>query len=207
MTTTEPTTARPTGFSITVPEHWARFDLSDAPFAKARQQALKTARTPVDRIQVDDLFRQARAINRAARRRGALWGAGTATAYSDALFLGHVMVFGIDPGDDVDMSLPTLTKQLSRDGVGPGTAESASQPREVKPVTLSHVGEAVRIMGIERASVSADATVEMLSMHTLVKVPGGSTDQFLITCCSPNVALAEQVYELFDAVSDTFRFS
>ncbi|MGW5498743.1 hypothetical protein [Streptomyces olivaceoviridis] len=207
MTTTEPTVARPNGFTLTVPDHWARFDLSDAPFAQARRESLKTARTPGDRIRIDDLFRQARAINRAARRRGALWGAGTATVYSDALFLGYVMVFGIDPGADTDMSLPTLTEQLSRTGVRTGGAGAPSRPREVKPVTLSHVGEAVRIVGTERVTVTTDATVEMVTMHTLVKVPGGGTDQFLITCCSPNVSLADQVCELFDAISDTFRFS
>jgi hypothetical protein len=157
----------------------------------------------VDRIQIDDLFRQARAINKAARRRGALWGAGTATAYDDALFLGHVMVFGIDPGSDVDLSLPTLTKQLSKDA----TSAEASLPREVKPVLLPHVGDAVRIVGTERVTVTDNAVVDMLTMHTLIPLPGGGTEQFLVTCCSPNLPLAEQVYELFDAISGTFRFS
>lgn len=202
MTSTEQTLARPKGFSLTVPEHWARFDLDDAPLSRARSEALKAVRNPVDRIQLDDLFRQARAINKAARRRGALWGAGTATAYQDAMFLGHVMVFGIDPGADTDMSLPTLTKQLSRDG-----ADGVTVQREVKPVILPAVGEAVRIVGIEHVEVTADATVDMLAMHTLVQVPGGGTDQFLITCCSPNLPLAAEVYELFDAISGTFRFA
>jgi len=202
MTSTQPTLARPTGFSLTVPEHWARFDLDDAPLSRARSAALKAVRDPVERIQLDDLFRQARAINKAARRRGALWGAGTATAYQDTMFLGHVMVFGIDPGADTDMSVPTLTKQLSRDA-----SDGVAVRREVKPVMLPAVGEAVRIVGTERVTVTADVTVDMLTMQTLVKVPGGGTDQFLITCCSPNLPLASEVYELFDAISATFRFA
>jgi len=47
----------------------------------------------------------------------------------------------------------------------------------------------------------------LLNRETLVKVPGGGTDQFLITCCSPNLPLASEVYELFDAISATFRFA
>jgi hypothetical protein len=202
MTSTEQTLARPKGFSLTVPDHWARFDLSDAPLSRARNEALKAVRNPVDRIQLDDLFRQARAINKAARRRGALWGAGTATAYADALFLGHVMVFGVDPGADTDMSVPTLTKQLSRDG-----SDGVTLKREVRPVLLPYAGEAVRITGIEHVEVTNDATVDMLTMQTLIKVPGGVTEQFLISCCSPNLPLADEVYELFDAICATFRFA
>lgn len=202
MTKAEEILARPKGFSLNVPECWARFELDDAPLARARSEALKAVRNPVDRIQLDDLFRQARAINKAARRRGALWGAGTATAYADVMFLGHVMVFGIDLGDDTDMSLPTLTKQLSRDGSG-----GVEVKREVKPVMLPAVGDAVRIVGTEHVTVTDDATVAMLTMHTLVKLPGGSTEQFLVTCCSPNLPLADEVYELFDAITATFRFT
>jgi hypothetical protein len=207
MTSNEIVTSRPDGFALTVPDHWARFDLSEAPFASARRAALKSAQSQVERSAVDDLFRQARAINKAARRRGALWGAGTATRYDDVMFLGHVMVFGIQAGQDIDLSPMNLARQLGREGAPSGDGGEPVWPRTVAPVHLAGAGDAVRIVGTERVNVAAGTVVDMLTMHTLVNVPGAETERFLVTCCSPNVPLAEQVYELFDAISGTFRFT
>lgn len=208
MTVGDTVVSRPDGFALTVPDHWARFDMSDAPFARARREALKTARTPLERSGIDDLFRQARAIARAARRRGALWGAGTATKYDDALFVGHVMVFAVQLGSDVDLSPMTLARQLSREDSAPVNEDGAPVvPRSVRPVRLAGAGDAVRIVGTERVTVVAGAEMEMLAMNTLVPVPGSEDERFLITCCSPNLPLASEAFALFDAITDTFRFT
>jgi hypothetical protein len=198
-------TVRPAQFGLTVPDHWARFDLSDAPLARARREMLKTARDPVTRMQVEDVFRQAKAINQAARRHGALWGAGTATLYDDALFLGHVMVFAVAPGGegsgaDVQDLIRQLSRSSSTDGEGP------EPTRVVSTVELPHVGEAVRVVGTETVSVTSDAKVEMLTMNTLIPVPTAVGQFILVTCCSPNLPLAEEVYELFDSITSTFGF-
>jgi hypothetical protein len=205
-TTAVSTETWPDGFALTVPDHWARFDMSDAPFARARRDALRGVTSPAVKAGVNDLFRQARAINQAAKRRGALWGAGTATQYDDVMFLGHVMVFAISPGADVDMNLTTLTRQLSREADSTD-ANAPVGPRSVAPVTLPRYGEAVRVVATEHVTVAENAAVDMLTMHTLVLVPGSENDRLLITCCSPNVPLADEVYELFDAISATFRFT
>jgi hypothetical protein len=187
---------RPAEFVIEVPDHWARFDLGDDELAKARKAALKEARTPVDRMRAEDLFRQARALNRAARKRGALWGAGTATVYDDALFMGHVMVFAVHPPDGQAFD----PAELARAG------DSTEHPRSVFPVELPNAGSAVRVVGTERVVVTKQDQVEMLTHHTLIPIPGGGRDVFMVTCCSPNLPLADPVYELFDAIASTFRF-
>jgi hypothetical protein len=195
---------RPAQFGLRVPDGWARFEVSEAPLTRARRQALASARSAADRMQVNELFRQARAITQAARRYGALWGAGTATLYDDALFLGYVMVFAVNPGDDIDMGRPALSRQLSRAG---GSAQSSRWPRAVTPIRVPEVGDAVRIVGTETVTVVPGSQVDMLTMHTLIPMPGGdSNEHFLLSCCSPNLPLAKQVYELFDAISSTFRF-
>ena len=203
ISVSENISTRPGRFGLTVPDYWMRFDLSDGPLARARQAALKSARNPVDRMEVDDLFRQARALNNAARRHGALWGAGTVTVFDDSVFIGHVMVFAINPGEG-DLTATTLGRQLSQ--AGAATDGGQAPERTVSVVRLPRVGDAVRIVGTEKVAVTAGAEVEMLTMHTLVAVPGGGSDYFLVTCCSPNLPLAEQVYELFDAITSTFHY-
>jgi hypothetical protein len=198
--------ARPGHFGLEVPGHWARFDLSDAPLARARRELLKTAKDPVARMQVEDLVRQARAINQAARRHGALWAAGTATLYDDALFLGQVMVFAVSPGGaGSGADAQDLVRQLSRSTSADGAR--AGDTRVVSAVELPHVGEAVRVVGTETVSVTADTKVEMLTMNSLIPVPTAVGQFMLVTCCSPNLPLAEEVYGLFDAITSTFHFT
>jgi hypothetical protein len=208
MTTIASAVTRPAHFGLRVPDGWARFDLSDTALAQGRQQVLATTKSAADRMRVSELFREARAITQAARRRGALWGAGTATLYDDVLFLGYVMVFAVNLGDDVDMSLPMLTRQLSRTGKpAQGEDQASGWPRAVTPIRLREVGDAVRIVGTETVIVAPGSQVDMLTMHTLIPLPGGdSSEHLLLSCCSPNLPLAKQVYELFDAISSTFRF-
>jgi len=197
--------ARPRQFGLRVPDHWARFDLSDAPIARARRELLKSAKDPVTRMRIEDVFRQARAINQAARRHGALWGAGTATMYDDALFLGHVMVFAVAPGGDgAGVDVQDLIRQLSRSTSTDGARSEAA--RVVSTVELPRVGEAVRVVGVETTSVNSDTKVEMLTMNTLIPVPTGAGQFMLVTCCSPNVPLVKEVYDLFDAITSTFQF-
>jgi hypothetical protein len=198
---------RPGHFGLTVPDHWARFDLSDAPIARARRELMKTATDPVARMQVDDMVRQAQAINQAARRNGALWGAGTATMYEDALFIGHVMVFAVSTGGDGSgVDVQGLVRQLSRSTVADRAESESGAAHVVGPVELPRVGEAARVTGAEMVSVTDDIKVEMLTMSTLVPVPATAGQFMLVTCCSPNLPLAEEVYELFDAITSTFYF-
>ena len=197
-----PEVARPGHFALKVPDHWARFEISDAPIARARREALKTAKDAVTRMQVEDLFRQALAISQTARRHGALWGAGTATLYDDAVFLGFVMVFAMAPGgEESGADTQDLIRQLST-----STFTSTEHGRVVSTIELSNVGEAVRVVGTQSVAVTSSAKVEMLTMSTLIPVPGAAGRFMLVTCCSPNLPLAKEVYELFDAITSTFHF-
>jgi hypothetical protein len=203
----EANAVRPGHFDLRVPAHWARFDLSEGTIARARREALKAVRDPVSRMQVEDLFRQARAINQAARRRGALWGAGTVTVYDDALFIAHVMVFAVAPGGEGSgTDVQDLLRQLSRSAPNDGARSQSGAPRVVGTVEIPLVGEAVRVVGTESVSVTAGSEIEMLAMNTLIPVPTAAGQFMLVTCCSPNLLLADEVYELFDVITGTFRF-
>jgi len=116
------------------------------------------------------------------------------------VFLGFVMVFAVAPGgDESGADTQDLIRQLS-------TSTSTEHTRVVSTVELSNVGEAVRVVGTETVSVTSSAKVEMLTMNTLIPVPAAAGKFMLVTCCSPNLPLAKEVYELFDAITSTFHF-
>lgn len=91
-------------------------------------------------------------------------------------------------------------------GVQLGTdAESSGlPPGEVELVELPHVGVAGRISRIEDIDHHGKR-VPTAVRHTLVPVPN-SHDYLVLACSTPNVDLAEQFYEVFDAIAESLRF-
>jgi hypothetical protein len=191
-----------TGFVLNVPSSWTDFDLSGEALAAMRQAALAEVHETRLRAEVNDYFRKAREITRAARRQGALYAAGTATMYDDGLFMGHCMVFAVSAPAGQELTLPVLSAQLSRTGDG----ESA-QPadRTVTAVELPDIGTVARVTGTEVAQLMDDIRIRMLTMHTIVPLPGEQGNYLIVTCATPNLPLAEQAYDLFDAITSTFR--
>jgi hypothetical protein len=193
-------------FVLDVPDSWADLDLSGSVLAETRAAALALTESPREKATINDMFRQAREVSRAARRHGALFAAGTATMFDDGLFLGYAMVFAVTAPPGRELTLPVLAAQLSPGGTGGSKAGKAGADRTVSAVTLPDIGQVARITGTEEAQIAADITVRMLTMHTVIPLPGSANDYLIITCASPNLPLAEDVYELFDAISGTFRF-
>ncbi|WP_371782020.1 hypothetical protein [Streptosporangium subroseum] len=190
-------------FVLDVPESWADLDLSGSVLAETRAAALALTESPREKATINDMFRQAREVSRAARRHGALFAAGTATIFEDGLFLGYAMVFAVTAPPGRELTLPVLAAQLSPGGTG---GSKAGVDRTVSAVTLPNIGQVARITGTEEAQIAADITVRMLTMHTVIPIPGSTGDYLIVTCASPNLPLAADVYELFDAISGTFRF-
>lgn len=196
----------PGRFVLDVPDSWAELDVSGEALAETRAAALALAGTVREQAAINDLFRQAREISKAARRRGALFAAGTATMFDDGLFLGYAMVFAISVPPGQELTLPVLAAQLAVPDRPSRTGNKTPANRKVTAVTLPGVGQVARITGTEEASLTADASVRMLTMHTVVPIPGAERDYLIVTCTSPNLPLEAEVYELFDAISGTFRF-
>ncbi|WP_440070634.1 hypothetical protein [Streptosporangium sp. OZ121] len=200
-------------FVLDVPDSWTDLDLSGSVLAETRAAALALAGSPREQVAVNDLFRQAREISRAARRRGALFAAGTAVMFDDGLFLGYAMVFAVTVPPGRELTLPVLAAQLSSPAANGPKSRNAPKgggkepaDRTVSAVTLPDIGQVARITGVEEAPLTADISIRMLTMHTVVPIPESARDYLIVTCASPNLPLAEEVYELFDAISGTFRF-
>lgn len=197
------TTTAARRFLLDVPDLWDQVDLSGEELAKVRAQALATTDDPRERMRINDMFRQAREISRAARRQGALLAAGTATVYDEGLFMAYGMVFAVTTPPGQELTLPVLSAQV---GVSAATG-TAPRDRIISSVRLPHVGTVARVTGTETTRLTGDIDVKLLTMHTMMPVPGRAEDFLVVTLASPNLPLKNEVYDLFDAITSTFRFT
>jgi hypothetical protein len=189
-------------FLLDVPDLWDQIDLSGEQLAATRAQALAATESPRERARINDMFRQGREISRAARKQGALLATGTATFYDEGLFLAYGMVFAVTTPQGQELTLPVLSKQL---GISSSTG-AAPKDRVIASAEVPHVGTVARVTGTETTRLTADIDVKLLTMHTMMPVPQRPEDFLVVTLASPNLPLKAEVYDLFDAITSTFRF-
>lgn len=189
-------------FLLDIPDSWQQADLSGEELARVRAQALASTEDPREKARINDMFRQGREVTRAARRHGALLAAGTATMYTEGLFMAYVMVFAVSTPEGEELTLPVLSARL---GVSSATGV-APKDRVIASARVPHVGTVARVTGTEVTRLTGDIDVRLLTMHTMMPVPGSTEDFLVVTLASPNLPLKSEVYDLFDAITSTFRF-
>ncbi|MFC4031729.1 hypothetical protein ACFO3J_09585 [Streptomyces polygonati] len=189
-------------FVLDVPDLWDQTDLSGEELARTRATVLATTDDPRQKARINDMFRQGREVSRAARRQGALLATGTATLYDEGLFMAYGMVFAVTTPKGSELTLPVLSAQL-----GVSTAGGAApKDRVITSAKVPAVGTVARVTGTEVTRLTGDIDVKLLTMHTMMPVPGTTEDFLVVTLASPNLPLKEEVYDLFDAITGTFRF-
>ncbi|MFF4252697.1 hypothetical protein ACFY1L_15950 [Streptomyces sp. NPDC001663] len=188
-------------FGIAIPDNWTEYDLSGDTLAERRAELLRQTPDKPTRDVVNQAFRNARRIMDGARRRGAVYAAGTTTMYEDGLLMAGLLVFSITPPPGEDFSAHGLAKQFSATGDRRGQGTTRTFTTE----TLPGPGQVGRLVGIEESEVAAGVSYKLVVMHTVVPVPD-SRRVLIITCFSPNIPLADQLYDLFDAITSTFAF-
>ncbi|MEW2289499.1 hypothetical protein [Streptomyces sp. NPDC047841] len=189
-------------FLLDIPDPWQQVDLSGEALARTRARALASTDDPREKARINDMFRQGREVTRAARRHGALLAAGTATMYTEGLFMAYAMVFAVSTPEGEELTLPVLSARLgvsSANGVAP-------RDRVITSAKVPHVGTVARVTGTEVTRLTGDIDVKLLTMHTMMPVPGSTEDFLVVTLASPNLPLKNEVYDLFDAITGTFRF-
>ncbi|MEU9605581.1 hypothetical protein [Streptomyces sp. NPDC048057] len=192
----------PDSFGIAVPETWTSYDLDGDALAPVRAEMLRNAPRKTERDLINATFRDARRILATARRHGALYAAGTTTMYEDGLLMAGVMIFSLTQPQGESFSARDLARQFSATG---GRRTHSGVERRFTTVELPGVGRVGRLTGVERGDLAHGVSYKMLVMHTVVPVPG-SRRVLVITCHSPNLPLAEQLYDVFDAITGTFTF-
>ncbi|BCY07223.1 hypothetical protein [Actinoplanes sp. L3-i22] len=192
----------PGRFTLQIPDSWIDYDLGNRDFTREQAALRSQAPTPAARAAVDDLFRQVRKLVRSARKQGAMSAAGLiARDETEGLLMAFVSVFGAAVPDGAELSLTDIAAQLSRpagpEGYGDRTVGSAELPG---------IGVVARITGTEVVALTDTESAVMLAMHTIIPLPGEPGMFLVVTGVSPNLPLAEAMFDLFDAITGTFRF-
>ncbi|MEU5976849.1 hypothetical protein [Streptomyces sp. NPDC047315] len=192
----------PDSFGIAIPETWAHYDLDGDGLVPVRAEMLRQAPKKADRDLINAMFRNARRILATARQHGALYAAGTTTMYEDGLLMAGVMIFSLSPPPGETFSAQELARQFSTTG---RRRKHSGVERRFTTVELPRIGRVGRLTGVEQSDVAHGVSSKMLVMHTVVPVPG-SRRVLVITCYSPNLPLADQLNEVFSAITGTFSF-
>ncbi|GAA1936056.1 hypothetical protein [Nocardioides marmoribigeumensis] len=188
------------GFALTVPESWFELDLAPA----TRDDAVR--RLVEDRLRgQQELWEARQGVMRILREEAATaWDSGA--AYAACL---------VHPTDEGPITA-SLTVSLVRGPVGAedtqdllGTLETVPRTDDGRftSVTAVRLGDApadcARSYGVDDLPV-AGGYVRTVFMQTFVRVPG-MNKYFVVSAGSPVVALAEDLLDLFDAITGTFR--
>ncbi|MEU0689665.1 hypothetical protein [Streptomyces uncialis] len=149
----------------------------------------------------DEAVRDTRRILEGARRRGALYAAGTTPSDGKEPLTAGVMIFSLTPPPGKAASAHALARRFP----AAGRRWARGGARTFSTETLPRVGPVRRLMGVEEGESADGAPYRLLVMHTLVPVPG-SRRVIVVLCFSPDLPLIVRVHDLFDAVTATFSF-
>jgi len=197
--------APPTSFSITVPANWFEIDIHP----DTRNSAITTLVTERTR-QVPALYEHRTALVRALRSaarsaytNGAAYCGAMVEGFDTALMTASITV-SIVPAPDVNAGPDAIRDQLR---AIPERGRD-SPWRRVEQAQLPHVGAVPRTRGVEDISLPDGAGwIRAALMQTFVPFPGPTlTRVAIITSSSPILALTDEFFDLFDAITSTFRF-
>jgi hypothetical protein len=199
-----PASAGIAGFALTVPSDWFELELRPA----LREASIKAL--VHERVRGQPQLREARSgivkllLDYAERAwaGGARYCACFVQPTAEGPITGAVTVTltaaPTQPGTVGPLTVDGLVAALD------GIAAPAARPASV--VEIDEVGPAARTYGVEDVPVPGGGRVRSVVMQTLLPVPA-STDVVLVTGSSPVLWLEEQLLDLFDAVTSTFRFA
>ncbi len=197
-------TGAPSWFTLRVPRSWFEFDVWRASRTGdlARLVDERIAQLSQLRPQRAALLRLLREVAERAERQGAVYCAATAELVdgSDGL-VASVMVFHTDGmATDADNTAEAIAGQIT--AVVP---TDRSSPWRTVTVVEMPAGRAVRTRGVERSEPDG-VRIDGVIMQTLIPVPDGH-GVLNVVLSSPHVDIAEELFELFDAISDTLAWS
>jgi len=197
-------TARPSGFSLRVPDSWYEFDIWRATRTGdlARLVDARIAQTPElapGRARLLRLLREAAAD---AERNGAVFCAVMADPVEDA---GHLVasVTVFQTGGAPDPAGNTVEAIAAQVTSVPNT-DASPQWRQVEIVELP-AGRAVRVRGVEMIARAGKPAAACVMMQTLIPLPGGA-GVLNVVLSSPQPALADQLLDLFEVISATLSW-
>ncbi|MBS2535788.1 hypothetical protein KGQ20_23785 [Catenulispora sp. NF23] len=137
---------------------------------------------------------------------GAVYCAGMIEPVLDGVLPATVTVFLLpgplgansDEPDRIEALLPALTPKEARD-------ENDTWTR-VQALTIEGCGQAARSYGVEDVEPEPGKPIRVAQMQTFIPIPRVNR-VLLVSCSSPAIALAEGLFDLFDALTGTLRLA
>ncbi|WP_409470224.1 hypothetical protein [Streptomyces sp. HC307] len=201
------------GFRIKVPESWWEFDVrpESRDDSIRRMVSERVERHPELAKYRDTYMAFLRKAATDAWKSGALYCGCMAESFGgETPITGSVTVslvggrtrdgepLSTDPGA---IAAGLSTKEAKKDG---------DSWRKVTTVDIPGVGPAARTYGIEDVAVPDDAlnrTIRAVLMQTYIPVPGQEGKVALVAGSSQVLDLADSFFDIFDAITSTFRFA
>ncbi|MGW0737238.1 hypothetical protein [Streptomyces sp. NPDC002851] len=198
------------GFHIKVPQSWWEFDIRPASRDQTiRELVNERVRQRPELSDHRDAFTSF--LQKAARdawQSGALYCGCMAESFGgEAPVTGSVTVSVIGARTDDGEILPT-DPQLIAQQISPREARREGDAwRKVTTVEIPQVGTVARTYGIEDVTVPGDErTVRAVLMQTFIPVPEQEGMVALVSGSSQVLDLADSFFDMFDAITSTFRF-
>ncbi|WP_369261208.1 hypothetical protein [Streptomyces sp. R35] len=202
------------GFRIKVPESWWEFDVRpesrDDSIRRMVNERVRQHPELADYRDTYTTFLQKAAAD--AWKSGALYCGCMAEAFGgDTPITGSVTVSIVGgrsekTGEPLSTDPQTMAGQLA---VREAKKEGDSW-RKVTTVDIPGVGPAARTYGIEDIVVPDDTlkrTIRAVLMQTFIPVPGQKGKVALVAGSSQVLDLADSFFDIFDAITSTFRFA
>jgi len=197
------------GFSLTVPMNWWEFDLHPATrdASVRRLIAQRVKENPALADHRDVLTRFLKKAARDAYESGAVYIGCMAQNFDRLPLTASVTVSLVGarrpdgqllPADPASIASSLRPKEAAREG---------DTWRKVTTVEIPETGLAARTFGIEDVAVPGDSrTVRAALMQTFIPLPGRTDHVALVAGSSSVVDLAESFFDVFDAVTASFRY-
>ncbi|WP_261719182.1 hypothetical protein [Streptomyces sp. FZ201] len=201
------------GFRINVPESWWEFDVRP----ESRDDSIR--RMVNERVQAHpelakyrdaylDFLRKAAAD---AWKSGALYCGCMAESFGgDTPITGSVTVSLVSGRSSSGEPLSTDPVVMAGQLAVKEAKKEGDSWRKVTTVDIPGVGPAARTYGIEDIAIPDDAlkrTVRAVLMQTFIPVPGQEGKVALVAGSSQVLDLADSFFDIFDAITSTFRFT
>ena len=197
------------GFSLTVPMTWWEFDLHPATRDDSvrRLLARRVKENPALAEHRDVLGRFLKKAARDAYESGAVYIGCMAQNFDRLPLTASVTVSLVGARDAEGRPLPADPASIVA-GLRPKEAAREGDTwRKVTTVEIPETGLAARTYGVEDVAVPGDPrAVRAVLMQTFVPLPGRPGQVALVAGSSSVVDLADAFFDVFDAVTSTFRY-
>ncbi|MBV1938367.1 hypothetical protein [Streptomyces sp. BV286] len=201
------------GFQIKVPESWWEFDVRpESRDDSIRRMVAERVRQQPDLAKYKDTytaFLQKAAAD--AWKSGALYCGCMAESFGgDTPITGSITVSLVGGRTKDGAPLSTDPQVMAGQLAVREAKKEGDAWRKVTTVDIPGVGPAARTYGIEDIPVPDDAlnrTIRAVLMQTFIPVPGQEGKVALVAGSSQVLDLADSFFDIFDAITSTFRFA